>query len=190
MLNKTRGDKFLNTIQIPSSVIKATIRAYSVVYMKDSDMTTPCSSLRTDVSEEYIASIFRVRDSDSPWFEAGVYLMGMGESLLLRCRLYRVYVLPWRHSRQVTNRCFFGCDDYPLIADKNERFDVFTAVTMKDAVFWGTTMPCSSSKKRCFGITYRLHLQSERLRVPLVPSEYISRQKGNGTSCNSISCSS
>jgi hypothetical protein len=39
------------------------------------------------------------------------------------------------------------------------RFDVFIAVTMKDAVFWDMTMLCSSFKNRSLGGTYCLHLQ-------------------------------
>jgi hypothetical protein len=38
------------------------------------------------------------------------------------------------------------------------RFQVFTAVTMKNAVFWDVA-PCRSSVNRRFGWTYRLHLQ-------------------------------
>jgi hypothetical protein len=34
----------------------------------------------------------------------------------------------------------------------NVRFEVFTAVTMKNAVFWDVT-PCGSCKNRCFGGT-------------------------------------
>jgi hypothetical protein len=43
------------------------------------------------------------------------------------------------------------------------RFEVFTAVTMKYAVFWDVT-PCGSSENRCFGETYRLHHQGEDIR--------------------------
>jgi hypothetical protein len=40
-----------------------------------------------------------------------------------------------------------------------ERFEVFTAVTMKNAVFWDVA-PCRSCVNRRFGGTYLLHLQS------------------------------
>jgi hypothetical protein len=43
------------------------------------------------------------------------------------------------------------------------RFEVFTAVTLKNAVFWNVA-PCRSCVNRRFGITYRLHLQSRRIR--------------------------
>jgi hypothetical protein len=43
------------------------------------DMMTPCASCRTNVSEEHIASIFRAKDSDSPWFAARMYLTTDGE---------------------------------------------------------------------------------------------------------------
>jgi hypothetical protein len=38
------------------------------------------------------------------------------------------------------------------------RFEVFTAVTMKKAVFWDVA-PCRSGVNRRFGGTYRLHIQ-------------------------------
>jgi hypothetical protein len=37
----------------------------------------------------------------------------------------------------------------------NVRFEVFTAVTMKNAVFWDVT-PCGSCKNRRFGGTYHI----------------------------------
>jgi hypothetical protein len=42
------------------------------------------------------------------------------------------------------------CTNYP-----SERFEVFTAVTMKNGVFWVVT-PCGSCKNRRFGGTWRL----------------------------------
>jgi hypothetical protein len=41
------------------------------------------------------------------------------------------------------------------------RFEVFTAVTMKNAVFWDVTS-CGSCKNRRFEGTYRLHYQCEK----------------------------
>jgi hypothetical protein len=43
------------------------------------------------------------------------------------------------------------------------RFDVFTAVTMKNALFWDVK-PCGSCRNRRFGGTYRLHHQDEKNR--------------------------
>jgi hypothetical protein len=42
-------------------------------------------------------------------------------------------------------------------------FEVFTAATMKNAVFWEVT-PCGSCKYRSLGGTYRLHNQGDRNR--------------------------
>jgi hypothetical protein len=42
------------------------------------------------------------------------------------------------------------------------RFDVFTAVTMKNCVFWVVT-PCGSSKNRRFGGTWRLLHQGDKI---------------------------
>jgi hypothetical protein len=41
------------------------------------------------------------------------------------------------------------------------RFEVFTAVTMKNAVFWHVA-PCRYFVNQRFGGTYRLHLQGIR----------------------------
>jgi hypothetical protein len=43
------------------------------------------------------------------------------------------------------------------------RFEVFTAVTMKSAVFWNVT-PCDSCKNRRSGGTYSLHHQGDKNR--------------------------
>jgi hypothetical protein len=42
-------------------------------------------------------------------------------------------------------------------------FEVFTAMTMKNAVFWDVA-PCRSCVNRCFGGTCRLHLQGIKIR--------------------------
>jgi hypothetical protein len=44
------------------------------------------------------------------------------------------------------------------------RFEVFTAVTMKNAVFWDVA-PCTSCVNRRSGEMYRLHLQGRKIRV-------------------------
>jgi hypothetical protein len=46
----------------------------------------------------------------------------------------------------------------------NVRFEVFTAVTMKIAVFWDVA-PWRFCVKRRFGGTYRLHLQGRKIRA-------------------------
>jgi hypothetical protein len=43
------------------------------------------------------------------------------------------------------------------------RFEVVTAVAMKNAVFWDVA-PCRSCVNRRFGGTYRLHLQGRKIR--------------------------
>jgi hypothetical protein len=43
------------------------------------------------------------------------------------------------------------------------RFEVFTAVIMKNSVFWDVT-PCGSCKNRRFGETWRLHHQGNKNR--------------------------
>jgi hypothetical protein len=46
------------------------------------------------------------------------------------------------------------------------RFEVFTAVTMKNAVFWDAA-PCRSCVNRRFGGTYRLHLNENYIYLPV-----------------------
>jgi hypothetical protein len=42
--------------------------------------------VKTDVSEEHITTVFRVRDFESPWFAVGMFLTTeREESLLQRC---------------------------------------------------------------------------------------------------------
>jgi hypothetical protein len=43
------------------------------------------------------------------------------------------------------------------------RFEVFTAVAMKNAVFWDV-VPCRSCVNRRFGGTYSLRLQGRKIR--------------------------
>jgi hypothetical protein len=43
------------------------------------------------------------------------------------------------------------------------RVEVFTAVTMKNAIFWDV-VPCRSCVNRRFGGKYRLHLQGRKIR--------------------------
>jgi hypothetical protein len=42
------------------------------------------------------------------------------------------------------------------------KFEVFTAVTMKNVVFWDVAL-CSSCVNRRFGATYRLHRQIRKI---------------------------
>jgi hypothetical protein len=44
------------------------------------------------------------------------------------------------------------------------RFEVFTALTMKNAVFWDVALCRSSGLNRRFGGTYRLHLHGRKIR--------------------------
>jgi hypothetical protein len=46
------------------------------------------------------------------------------------------------------------------------RFEVFTAVTIKNAVFWDVT-PRGSCKNGRFGGTYRLHHQGDKGRLAM-----------------------
>jgi hypothetical protein len=64
------------------------------------------------------------------------------------------------------------------------RFEVFTAVTMKNAVFWDVT-PCGSCKNRYFRGTYRLHLQGDtNTSLPSSQRRYATRRMRKSDSCN------
>jgi hypothetical protein len=52
---------------------------------------------------------------------------------------------------------------YRLTVHEYVRFDVFTAVAMKNADFWNMT-PCNSCKNQRFGGTFRLHHHRDRNR--------------------------
>jgi hypothetical protein len=68
----------------------------------------------------------------------------------------------WRPATQLTSYIFNCISHYWLNGNSFEklllRFEIFTAVTMKNAVFWDVAQ-CRSCVNRCFGETYRLHLQ-------------------------------
>jgi hypothetical protein len=50
---------------------------------------------------------------------------------------------------------------YHQIKNSNVRFEVFTALTMKNGVFWDV-MQYGSCKNRCFGGTWRLLHQGDK----------------------------
>jgi hypothetical protein len=60
-------------------------------------------------------------------------------------------------------QCFLNFCHYQTVVSITicVRFEVFTAVTMKKAVFWDV-VPCRNSVNRRFGGTYSLHLQGRR----------------------------
>jgi hypothetical protein len=79
-----------------------------VPYVRDAvswDMTMSCSSFQEQKFLRNVASIFRARDFVSPWFATRMYSTVVGQATVSR------------------------------LEDNNARFDVFTAVKMKDAVF-------------------------------------------------------
>jgi hypothetical protein len=69
------------------------------------------------------------------------------------CRLLR-YKTPVRTSKET---CYFAATE----STRYVRFEVFTAVTMKNGVFWDVT-PWDSCKKWRFGGTWRLYHQGDK----------------------------
>jgi hypothetical protein len=61
-------------------------------------------------------------------------------------------ITPWESRRDHLANVF------PIV-----RFEVFTAVSMKNGVFWEVTL-CDSCKNRRFGGTYRLLHQGDKNR--------------------------
>jgi hypothetical protein len=59
--------------------------------------------------------------------------------------------------------CFLRSVRQLLVKANPVRFEVFTAVTMKNGVFWVVT-PCGSCKNRCFGGTWRLLHEGDKNR--------------------------
>jgi hypothetical protein len=50
-----------------------------------------------------------------------------------------------------------------MVSYSSVKFEVFTVVTMKNAVFWDVT-PCGSCKNQCFRETCHLHHQGDKNR--------------------------
>jgi hypothetical protein len=96
----------------------------------------------------------------------------------LRTKGHRVYIHKIEKNEEAKTGCGLAkCSeedsdrkwaDLPMMmmmTTKNnaERFEVFTAVTMKNGVFW-VVMPCGSCKNRRFGGTWRLLHQDDKNR--------------------------
>jgi hypothetical protein len=81
--------------------------------------------------------------------------MALSSSHALNEATYRITgALDFVHRPELKTRKRFG---YYV------RFEVFTAVTMKNGVFWDIT-PCGSCKNRRFGGTWRLLHQGDKNR--------------------------
>jgi hypothetical protein len=89
------------------------------------------------------------------------------QNFTIRCE--RILELPIILTSTIIDIRFHVSKSYKLSTvwrqwnKKSERFEVFTAVTMKNAVFWDVT-PCDSCKSRRFGGTYRFHHQGDKNR--------------------------
>jgi hypothetical protein len=84
-----------------------------------------------------------------------------------------LFVLPSTELFVNTVHNFWESHGYMLIHCQTEgiEFEVFTAVTMKNAVLWNVTL-CGSCKNLRFGGTYRLHHQcgkNQQLMLFLAP---------------------
>jgi hypothetical protein len=72
-----------------------------------------------------------------------------------------------RHHFTSVNAQFFVCAGIVLWSVNINgivRFEAFTAVTMKNVVFWDVAALCRTWVDRRFGGTYRLHLQGGMIR--------------------------
>jgi hypothetical protein len=94
-----------------------------------------------------------------------------------------MFLLPWRRALQIlhNNPIVWEFPGYSFRTDVYQysqwsfitlnatilvRFEVFTAVTMKNGVFWDVT-PCGSCKNRRFGGTLHLHHQTDIPKITL-----------------------
>jgi hypothetical protein len=83
----------------------------------------------------------------------------LGHSVLPKCEFLTKQNIPLEEYQ----KCFSASDRTARIrVDQFVRFEVFTAVTMKNAVFWDVA-PCRSCVNRRFGGTYCLHLQGRKI---------------------------
>jgi hypothetical protein len=109
--------------------------------------------VRTTFGQEHIASIFRVKDSPYNGISIIVCMCYCGERLD-QPSLRRMSWLASHRRQQCKISCFRGGNNDECYV----RFEVFTAVTMKNAVFWGVTS-CGSCKNRRFGGTNSISSQ-------------------------------
>jgi hypothetical protein len=93
--------------------------------------------VRTDASEERIASMIRGKNSESAWFGAMMSEIKFHANTKPKVKNTAVYSP-------------FSCLLYLRPIHPPVRFEVFTAVTMKSGVFWDV-MPCGSCKNRFGG---------------------------------------
>jgi hypothetical protein len=105
--------------------------------------------------EEHLRLVGMPHDSSSPRSDIGI------ATVKALCWLGAVR---WHKGRRIMT-----CESHNFVAIttaefnfvefiQEVEFEAFTAVTMKNIVFWDLT-PWRSCEDRCFGETYRLHLQ-------------------------------
>jgi hypothetical protein len=105
-------------------------------------------------SEHEACKAARAAERKSPkYMEDGSYISSSGRLDLFHVSLYPNLKF-FEHKNLFWNRktCLYCV-----------RFEVFTAVTMKNAVFWDVA-PCRACMNRRFGGTYCLHLQGIKIR--------------------------
>jgi hypothetical protein len=151
--------------------------------MASSGMLRRVALVRTDVSEELSASFIRVTRIG----ELGTTLAVTSNRRTLRrntkwidveaCFCLKIWKVEQRFSSHLTgNTLQLHCKHQPvnmirklspstvsIVRHTVVGFEVFTAVIMKNAVFWDVTL-CGSCKNRRFGGTYRLHQQGDKNR--------------------------
>jgi hypothetical protein len=108
------------------------------------------------------------------WIENNMEFTTLPNCLLIGTCIWRIpvykalnaeYFLASDNSAYDPNRKFVLCVKSSTLCKLNldERFEVFTEVPMKNAVFWDMA-PCRSYVNRRFGGMYRFRLQGRRTR--------------------------
>jgi hypothetical protein len=83
-----------------------------------------------------------------------------GNVILNIANLFNLFRSKYLYERFVRQLLLDGL--FQTTENISVRFEVFTAVTMKNAVFWDVA-PCRSCLNRRFGGTYHIHLQSRKI---------------------------
>jgi hypothetical protein len=85
--------------------------------------------------------------------------MGLQNQKVLECRRLCADIF-YCCAKKFDVKCILASRTFTLFV---VRFEVFTAVAMRNAVFWDVT-PCGSCKNRRLGGTQRLHHQGDKNR--------------------------
>jgi hypothetical protein len=137
----------------PTLTYQTSLRSSAVKYVRGPWSAFSCVSLgQSSLPVGYLSLCSTAQTSPSVWKRSG-----LNHSLTRQqCRPDAQLLFHESHHRMVQS--------YIAIFNNTVRFEVFTAVTVNNGVFW-VVKPCGSSKNRRFGGTWRLLHQGDQKSV-------------------------